>query len=45
MKFDIEKSRLSFKSQFKESKWDDRGHSLIWDFTVQQLLFPFAAAQ
>ena len=33
MESHIKKSRFSVKSRFKESKCDDRGHSLIWDFT------------
>ena len=34
MEFHIEKSRISVKSQFKESKYTDGGHSLNRDFSV-----------
>ena len=34
MEFHVKKSRFSVKSQFKESKCADRGHSLNRDFTV-----------
>ena len=34
MKFHIKKSRFRVKSRIKESKCDDRGHSLNRDFTV-----------
>ena len=37
MEFDIKKSQLSIKSQFKESKCAERGHSFIQDFTVHVL--------
>ena len=34
MKFHIKKSQFSVKSQFKEWKGPDEGHSLNRDFTV-----------
>ena len=34
MEFSVKKSQFSVKSQFKESKGADRGHSLNREFTV-----------
>ena len=37
MKFYIKKSQFSVKSQFKEPKCADKGHSLNRDFTVHRV--------
>ena len=43
MEFHTKKSRFSVKSQFKEPKCAERGHSLNRDFTVYNLLVEFFA--
>ena len=39
MNFLIKTSRVNVKSQFKEWKGANGGHSLFWDFTVHKIIF------